>query len=218
MRSIGRILVPVLTLLLLTGCEAEWINRLPYAGPIEVSVDQGKFLPGTDIQYLGHTEKGAEVSIAGQGAVKKLGDSLDWRGDMVRGVAVDQTLRVALIKREALHSIGTVRVIVTNPTIEPGSVNQSAPVHYKLPVGYHVEIGRTIPGTTLAYQGKTGTGAELANIEGYPYRKVGDSITWQGKLREGLWLELSLRVVLFTESQLDVIGTADLWIAPDGQH
>jgi hypothetical protein len=213
-----KIVLLVLTLFLLTGCETEWINRLPYAGPIEVSVDRDQYLPGTDIQYLGETEKGAEVSIAGQRAVKKMGDSLDWRGDMVPGVAVDQTMRVALITTEALHSIGTVRVIVTNPTVEPGPVNQSAPVHYKLPVGYHVETGRTIPGTPISYVAKTEAGAELANIEGYPYRKIGDSITWQGKLREGLWLELDLRAVLITDAQLDVVGTADLWIAPDGQQ
>lgn len=213
-----KILLLVLPLLLLTGCEAEWINRLPYAGPIEVRVGQGEFLPGTDIQYLRETEKGAEVSIAGQRAVKKIGDSLDWRGDMVPGVAVDQTLRVALIAPEALHSIGTVRIIVTNPTIEAGPVNQSASVHYKLPVGYHVEIGSSIPGTQISYEGKTEEGAELANIEGYPYRKIGDSLTWQGKLREGLWLELNLRVVLITDTQLDVVGIADTWIMPSGQQ
>lgn len=212
-----RILFLLVILLVLAGCDAEWINRLPYAGPIEVSVDEGAFLPGTNIQYLGQTEGGAQVSIGGQEAGKKLGDSLDWRGDMVPGVAVDQTLRVALTTDEALHTVGTVRVIVTNPTAEPGPVNQSAPVHYKLPVGYHVQIGQTIPGTTLTYVGKSGDGAELGNIEGYPYRKVGDSITWQGRLRPGLWLELVLRTVLVTDEQLDVVGIADLWILPDKQ-
>lgn len=207
----------VLLLLLLTGCESEWINRLPYAGPIEVSVDRGELLPGTDIQYLGKTEKGAEVLIGSQVAVKKVGDSLDWRDDMARGVSVDQTLRVALITQEALHTVGTVRVIVTNPQIEPGPVNTLAPVHYKLPVGYHIKTGSTIPGTTLTYLGKTGEGAQLGNIEGYPYRRLGDSITWEGRLREGLWLELVLRTMLITENQLDVVGTADLWIVPAGE-
>jgi hypothetical protein len=210
-------LLMMLFLLLLTGCESEWINRLPYAGPIEVSVDRGEYLPGTDIQYVGKTEQGAQVSIGGQDAIKKLGDSLDWRGDMASGVSVDQTLRVALITDESLHNVGTVRVIVTNPQVEPGPVNQSAPVHYKLPVGYHVETGSTIPGTTLTYRGKTDEGAELGNVEGYPYRKIGDSITWQGKLRQGVWLELGLRTMLVTDDQLDVVGTADLWIVPTGE-
>jgi hypothetical protein len=213
-----RVILGVLILLILTGCETEWINRLPYAGPIEVSVDQGEFLPGTDIQYLGRSEKGAEVSIGGQMAVRKMGDSLDWRGDMVRGVSVDQTLRVALITDGALHNIGTVRLIITNPTAEPGPVDRSAPVHYKLPVGYHVETGGTIPGTTLTYMGRTEEGAELGNVEGYPYRKLGDSILWQGTLKQGLWLELELRAALITDQQLDVVGTADLWLIPDGRE
>ena len=212
-----RILSLVLTLLVLTACDTEWIDRLPYAGPIEISVDQGAFIPGTDIRYLGQTERGAQLSIGGQTAIKKMGDSLDWRGDMVRGVAVDQTLRVALITDQALHSLGTVRIIVTNPVAEPGPVNRSAPVHYKLPVGYHVEAGQTIPGTTLTYVGRSGESAELGNIEGYPYRKVGDSITWQGQLRTGLWLDLNLRAMLITDAQLDLVGTADLWILPDVQ-
>jgi hypothetical protein len=213
-----RTLLMALLLLFLSGCESEWTNRLPYAGPIEVSVNRGSFLPGTDIQYLGQTDKGAQVSIGGQGAVKKLGDSLDWRGDMLPGVSVDQTLRVAFVTEETLHNVGTVRVIVTNPRTEPGPVNKSAPVHYKLPVGYHVETGNTIPGTTLTYLGQTAEGAQLGNVEGYPYRKIGDSITWQGKLREGLWLELDLRTALITEGQLDVVGTADLWIVPVGER
>jgi hypothetical protein len=210
-----KIVLLLLMLLVLAGCETEWINRLPYAGPIEVSIDRGEFLPGTEIQYVGRKESGAQVAVGGQTAVKKLGDSLDWRGDMVRGVSVDQTLRVALITDDALHNIGTVRVIVTNPTTEPGPVNRSAPVHYKLPVGYHVERGTTLPGTSLTYLGRTKDGAELANVEGYPYRKIGDSISWQGKLKEGLWLELELRAALITDKQLDVVGTADLWLVPD---
>ncbi len=206
-----------LLLLLLGACTSQWTNRLPYAGPVEVTIGQGEFLPGTDIQYLGQTDEGAEVSIGGQKATKKGGDSLDWRGDMVRGVDVDQTLRVALATEEALHTIGTVRVIVSNPQSQPEPANRAAPVHYKLPVGYHIETGGTIPGTTVAYLGKTEEGAQLGNVEGYPYRKLGDSINWAGKLREGLWLELSLRTALITDSQLDVLGTADLWIVPGGQ-
>lgn len=211
-----RILLLGVLLLAATGCDTEWTNRLPYAGPLEVSIDQGEFLPGTDIQYLGKTEEGAQVSIAGEMAVKKVADSLDWRGDVAPGVEVDQTLRVALVTDTALHSIGTVRVIVTDPTIEREPVNRSAPVHFKLPVGYHVETGRAIPGTALTYQGMTDQGAELGNVEGYRFRRIGDSVTWQGKLRAGLWLELDLRVALITEQQLDLIGTADLWIAPNG--
>ncbi len=205
-----------LLILLLVGCGDEWSNRLPYAGPVEKSIDQGQFLPGTGIQYLGKTDKGARVSIGGKEANKKIGDSLDWKGDMAPGVSVDQTLRVALITDDTLHAAGTVRVIVTSPRSQPEPPNIAAPVHFRLPVGYHVEKDKAIPGTSLTYLGKTAEGAYLGNIEGYPYRKMGDSITWEGKLREGLWIELNLRTALITDNQLDVIGTADLWITPSG--
>ena len=200
--------------LLVSSCGVEWTNRLPYAGPVEISVNQGEFLPGTDIQYLGKTEKGAQVSIGGKQATKKIGDSLDWKGEMVPGVSVDQTLRVVLIPQDALHTAGTVRLIVANPRPQPEPVNSAAPVHFKLPVGYHVERGKSIPGTSITYLEKTEEGAHLGNMEGYAYRKLGDSITWEGRLRTGIWLELNLRTVLITDSQLDVVGTADLWITP----
>lgn len=204
-----------LMLVLLAGCDTnEWTNRLPYAGPVEKSFDQGQFLPGTPIQYLGKTERGASVSIDGKAAIKKMGDSLDWRGDVLRDVNVDQTYRVALVTEDTLHVAGTVRVIVTRPQPEAGPVNSEASIHFTLPVGYHVDKGTVIPGTTVTYVAKTEQGAELGNLEGYAYRKVGDSILWEGKLREGIWIELNLRTVLFTDDTLDVVGTADLWIQP----
>jgi hypothetical protein len=203
--------------MLLTGCGGFWSNRLPYAGPVEIVIPQGDHLPGTGIQYLGKTEEGAQVSIGGKQTTKRVGDSLEWKEDMVSGVSVDQTLRVAAITDEALQTEGTVRVIVSQPRIQPEPPDRDAPVHFKLPVGYHVELNETIPGTTISYLGKTEEGAHLGNVEGAAYRKLGDSITWEAKLRRGIWLQLDLQTVLITESLLDVVGTADLWIVPAGE-
>jgi hypothetical protein len=213
---ITRVLLSLLPLaLFLTACDLEdWANRLPYAGPVEVSIDAGTQLPGTGIEYLGKTEDGARVLIRGKAATKKTGDSLEWRSEMVRGVSVHQTYRVAVITDKTLHAIGTVRVIVMNPSPEVGAVDETAPVHFTLPVGYHVEKGKPIPGTTFTYLGKTEQGAELGNTGEYPYRRVGDSIVWKGKLRDGVWLELDLRTALIADDNLDVIGTAGLWLAP----
>jgi hypothetical protein len=212
-----RWVVLVLILLLVVACgPGDWTNRLPYAGPVEKGIERGGFLPGTGIQYLGQVPDGAQVSIAGEPAIKKIGDSLDWKQDMVPGVSVDQTYRVALISEETLHAAGTARIIIWNAIPQPEAANTEAPVHFKLPVGYHVNKGETIPGTVLTYLGQDEQGAHLGNIEGYAYRKVGDSILWEGRLRNGIWLELDLRTALITDSVLDVIGTADLWITPAG--
>lgn len=185
-----------------------------YAGPVEIGIGRGEFLPGTDIQYLGKTQDGAQVLIGGQQALKKMGDSLNWTGSPLEAVAADLNLRVALITEEKLHAAGTAEIAVADPTPRSGAVNDEAPIHYKVPVGYHVEKGTAIPGSTITYLGKTDKGAHLGNIEGYAYREPGDSIVWKGQLRDRVWLELDVRTALITDDALNVAGTADLWIAP----
>jgi hypothetical protein len=202
--------------LLATCSSGDWHQQLSYTGPFQTGIDKGQFLAGTDIQYLAKVADGAQVSIGGQQATKKIGDSLNWQGDMRDGVAVDESLRVLLINEDALHAGGTVRVDITTPNPQPEAVNESAPVHFKLPVAYQVDRDTAIPGTVVTYLGKTDQGAQLGNVQGYQYRQVGDSITWQGKLRDGVWLDLNLRTVLILNDRLEVAGTADVWIVPGG--
>ena len=187
---------------------------LAYSGPVEIGINQGEYLPGTDIQYLGKIEEGAQLSIGGQQALKKAGDSLNWKGDLIDGVAADLSLRVVLITEDEIHVAGSAEVAIADPAPQPALPNELAPVHYKLPVAHRVKKGAAIPGTVFIYAGRTEQGAHLANIEGYPYREVGDSIVWKAKLQEGVWLELLLRTVLITDTTLNVAGTADLWIEP----
>lgn len=189
-------------------------DGLQYNGPIEKGISVGEFLPGTDIQYLGKTEDGARVAIGGEQALKKTGDSLNWEGDLLDGVAVDLALRVTLITETDMRIVGTVQIAISDPAPQVEPVNTSAPISYKVPVAYHVEKDGTIPGSVITYLAKTDEGAELGNIEGYAYRRLGDSITWKGLLRDRVWIELDLRTVLVTDDALDVAGTAELWIAP----
>jgi hypothetical protein len=203
-----------LLLILLVGCEDVWSNKLPYAGPVEKDIDKGQFLPGTEIQYLGKTEKGAQVSIDGKETKKKVGEPLEWKEELVHNVTVDQTYQITAITEDTLYTEGTVRIIVSNANPLPEPLNTDAPVHFQLPAGYHVEKGTTIPGTDITYLGQIDEGAHLNNIEDAPYPQVGDSISWTGTLREGVWLQLDLQIEALTDSQLDVLGTATLWIAP----
>ena len=189
-------------------------GELRYAGPVEIGIVRGELLPGTDIQYLGKVADGAQVSIRGEQALKKTGDSLNWEGDLMDGVAVDLELRVAVITEEELHVVGTVQMTVADPDPRPEPVNSGAPVRYKVPVAYRVEKGQAIPGSVVTYLGKADDGARLGNVEGYAYRQPGDSIVWEGKVRDRVWIELDLRTVLFTDDALSVAGTAELWFAP----
>jgi len=213
-----RWLALVLILLLVIGC-APWVRPpeekgLRYAGPVEIGISPGGFLPGTQIQYLGKGEDGALVVIQGQQAQRKIGDSLNWQGDLATGAAADLNLRVLLIAEEELHLLGALNLIIAEAEPRPAAIDESAPVRFKLPVEYAIKTGETIPGTTISYLGKAVDGAHLGNIEGYPYREVGDSIVWRGQLRDRIWLELNLRTVLFSDNALNVAGTAELWITP----
>ncbi len=211
---VRRGIVLILLAGLLTACDSTWSNRLPYAGPVERTVAQGEYLPGTPIRYLGQVAKGARLSIKGKEKVKEVGDAVDWKEDVVHGVNLDQTYRVAQIGAESLHLAGTVRIIIQNAIPRPGPANRDAPIHFQFPVGYHVRVGQTIPGTTLIFLGAGEQGAELGNVEGDPYRRLDEPITWEGRLGARVWLALDLRPTLISAEQLDVVGTADLWIQP----
>jgi hypothetical protein len=82
------------------------------------------------------------------------------------------------------------------------------------PVAYTLKKGETIPGTLLTFKGKADEGAELGGTDDYPYRKVGDSIVWSGAIRENVWLELDVRVGIYTGQSLAVAGLASVWIEP----
>ena len=189
-------------------------NELRYGGPIEFGISQGEFLPGTGIQYLARTEEGAQVSIGGQQALKKIGDSLNWVFNPVDGVAADLGLRIVLFTGEELHVLGTAKIIIQEAAPQPGEIDDSAPIRYKLPVDYTIERGERIPGTGITYLGQTEQGAHLGNIDGYSYREIGDSIVWKGQLRDDVWLELNLRTVFIGEDALNVAGTGELFITP----
>ncbi len=189
--------------------------ELTYIAPVEISVKAGENLPGTSIRYVGKSERGAEVLIAGQHAFKQKGDSLDWKGNPVEGVSVDLSLRILWFTEDTLHLVGTGEVMVRQPAPQPAFIQADWPLKFtNAPVTYGVARNEYIPGTTVEYLGKEEEGAHLGGIDGYPYRKGADSILWDGKLREKVYLRLNVRVLYIGENSLRVGGTASIWIAP----
>jgi hypothetical protein len=189
--------------------------ELAYTAPVEVSVKAGENLPGTSIRYVGKSEKGAEVLIAGQHAFKQKGDSLDWKGDPVEGASVDFSLRILRFTEDTLHLVGTGKVVVRQPNPQPAFIQTDWPLKFtNAPVTYGVARNEYIPGTTVEYLGKEEEGAHLGGIDGYPYRKGADSILWEGKIREKVYLRLNVRVLYIGENSLRVGGMADIWIVP----
>jgi len=204
----------VLLLIAIASCQVTPGKDLVYKGPVELSVKKGETFPGTQITFLGGSSKGAEVLIAGQKAVKQKGDSLDWKGTVLPNVDLELALRVLWFNEDSLHCGGFVTIKVKEPSPVAMGVPSEVPIKYSAPVTYWVKKGDFIPGTTVKYVGKEEEGAKLEGVEGYPYRKTADSIVWEGKLRDGIYLQLNVRVLHFDGSSLQVGGMAKLLIQP----
>jgi len=191
-------------------------GAMEYTTAFERSIPAGQSLLGTDIKYIGKTEQGAQMSIGGQTALKRTLDSLTWRGEPVPGVSVDYNLRVIAFDDKVLQAGGTAKVIISHVkalAVSPSSLPKDA-LTFKGVVNYSVPRGKSIPGTTVTYDGKTPDGAKLGGIEGYPFRKEADSIAWVGMLSDKCFLQLDLRLVVYTDSAMQVTGTATLYLKP----
>jgi hypothetical protein len=125
---------------------------------------------------------------------------------------MDLALRVIWSTEQTLHSAGTVALTVRNPSPTETPIATESEFRYAVPVMYWVYEGDTIPGTGITYVGRTEQGAELGGVEGYPFRKGADSILWEGKLREDVWLKLDLRTGIYDDNRLQVAGLATIWI------
>jgi hypothetical protein len=91
-------------------------------------------------------------------------------------------------------------------------VRTTSAVHYSGPVIYSVKLGQRIPGTTVTYEGHGEDGAQLGGTGDYPFRKEGDSVLWEGQLRDGVYLRLDVRAVQFDDRNLRVAGLATIWL------
>jgi hypothetical protein len=195
---------------LIPGGGGESGGALTYDGAIENGVGPGETIPGTNIRYVQKTDDSAEVIINDQHALKKIGDSLDWQGTVGPGVQVSMPQRIALITNDRLQTIGTIRVTIPGVNPVAGTVPADGQYTYKVASGYTVRKGQRVPGTTLVYQGKTDQGAQFEGTNDYPYRRVGDSLSWQGQLTPGAFLDTTLRVVAYTDEMATLAGLATI--------
>ena len=218
-QALGRRLLCVCTLMAMTlsasACTlkpGKSPERLTYRLPTTLTIPVGRTLPGTDIQYQAMSDKGAHVLIGGQTATKRKGDSLDWRGQPIPGVDVDLQLRVVWYTEEELRVAGVAKVVLSGTSPHVAVVSTSSPMVYSGPVVYSLGKGATLPGSTITFEGASDEGALLGGLEGYPYRQIGDSLSWEGILREGVFLRLEMRVIQYDDKGLRIGGIARLWL------
>ncbi|OGO06261.1 MAG: hypothetical protein A2Y73_05045 [Chloroflexi bacterium RBG_13_56_8] len=187
------------------------LTEITYRLPTKLTVSAGGELPGTGIRYERMDDEGAYLVIQGMEALKRRGDSVDWKGDLAPGVSADLSLRVIWYTEDELHLVGEATLKVEEIQPQTVSIPTSSPIKYTGAVAYGIAKGATIPGSPITYEGRTEEGAQL-NIEGYPYRKMGDSILWEGELRAGVYVRLDMRVLQYDDKGLRVGGLATLWI------
>lgn len=208
-----RLLQSVMFLLLaalLAACASREAGSLTYNGPTEQTVPMNGGIPGSNVRYVGYSPEGAVVLIDDQRANKKVGDSLDWQNEPVPGVRVSMAQRIVAANEERLQTVGTVRVVVSEAQPAVAQFPDNPSFRYKVAVTYTVRKGERIPGTLITYKGNTENGAEFEGVSGYPYRKLGDSVSWSGRLRGNAYLDMTSRVTVYTDDFVTLVGLADI--------
>lgn len=193
-------------------------DTLSYTIPIQTySLAPGETVPGTRLTYVGFNGESYDVTIDGLPASKRLGDSFVWDGVVAPAVYANFNLRIAREVQGELPVAGPVELVVFNP--EPAEI-PALPVdgvmlaYNGILVNYLVPEGREIPGTTLSFVGvrQQGEGnqtiqmAELTGLSGYNLFAVGDSLIWNGRLRDNVAVRYEMRVISINEYGLRLSG------------
>ncbi|NLT74787.1 MAG: hypothetical protein GXX94_11470 [Chloroflexi bacterium] len=188
-------------------------QALTYNLPTTLSISRGMALPGTGIVYEAPADEGVYLTINGQRALKRIGDSVQWSGPLAAETEAKLDLRLVWTSAEKVDLAGTAEVVIRDAAPQSGTAITSSTVSFGGPVAYGVAQGSYIPGTTLTYVGETEQGAELGGLYNeFPYRQIGDSIVWEGSLRDGVYLRTELRTVQYDRNGLRLAGVATLWL------
>ena len=95
--------------------------------------------------------------------------------------------------------------------LPPSSIAPPNTLIYDAPVSLTIKNGTLLPGTTIAYGGKTDTGAAKVLITGLVApKRQGDTLDWEGKPVSNVAVKLTTRVLSFDDQALTVAGTAHI--------
>ncbi|MEJ2749183.1 MAG: hypothetical protein P8183_14955 [Anaerolineae bacterium] len=203
-------------------------DTLSYTIPAyTISLSPGDTVPRTRLQYVERQEGGYLVKIDGLEATKRTGDSFFWSGVIAPGVYANYNLRLTTAVFGSLPAAGPVELIIFNPAPQeaalPAELASRSADFNNILLDYQVPPGKTIPGSTLVFEGLITQGegqratelAQLTGLSGYPYLALGDSLTWVGRVRENVYVRYRMRVTTMNEYGLRLSGTAELWITSE---
>jgi hypothetical protein len=115
-----------------------------------------------------------------------------------------------------LAAIVTLALLVSACDVLPFAQTTPLPPNtlaYDAPVSLDIKTGATLAGTTIAYSGKTDTGAGKIEISKLAAPKqIGDTVDWQGTPAPNVSVKLSTRVATFDDQSIKLVGTAHVEI------
>lgn len=83
---------------------------------------------------------------------------------------------------------------------------------YQAPFETRITAGNFLPGSELQYSGMTDGMAEVYVKGQRALKQKADSLSWQGEVREGVLVDLDLRVLWFDEATLHAGGKAKVTV------
>jgi hypothetical protein len=192
-------------------------GAIAFQGPVEMALATGQSIPGTDILFVGSAagDDAAQFEINGLRAPRRLGDSLDFDGAWpgMNGVSYHLRLRVYHLGAGQVRAAGVQRLVIENVHPQAAAVETAPGSHVmRFPHSVTTAPGTLFPGMTLGYSGQDERGAILTGLaEGeYPYRKIGDSVEWTGRLTPDLAVEYHLRLLYYQEANATLGGVVDV--------
>ncbi|MCC6458536.1 MAG: hypothetical protein IT328_26545 [Caldilineaceae bacterium] len=193
------------------------VGAIAFQGPVEMALATGQRIPGTDILFVGAAagDDAAQFEINGLRAPRRLGDSLDFDGSWpgMSGVSYHLRLRVYHLGAGQVRAAGVQRLVIENVHPQAAAVGATPGSHVmRFPHSVTTAPGALFPGMTLGYSGQDERGAILTGLaEGeYPYRKIGDSVEWTGRLTPHLAVEYHLRLLYYQEANATLGGVVDV--------
>ena len=78
--------------------------------PVQYNVQQAEFIPGSNVQYVGSGDQGAEFRGAGQYPYIQQFDSIVWTGHVHDKVAVRLDLRLINYSQDTATFVGTAQI------------------------------------------------------------------------------------------------------------
>jgi len=90
------------------------------------------------------------------------------------------------------------------------SAKPSDTLRYNLPTAIKVDVGESLPGTQIIYEGRGENGANVLVNGQRALKRSGDSLYWKGNLADGVAADIRVRLAWFNEEAMYVVGTTQL--------